>query len=176
MSHYPSYQELAKDFDWAISERELGYNKGDTLNIGYMCSDRICHLGMAQKLALIWEDHQGAEKRFTYNDVRVLSNTRPIYPVDVITGTFEYPDLANLKKIITDHAKEAVFIDATEIALRVKTPILANIIMMGAFAGWGVVPVSVEEFEEAIKENVSPKHVKKNIEAFQEGIRALEAS
>lgn len=75
MSNYPSYQELTKDFDWSISERELGYKKGDCLNIGYMCSDRICHLGMAEKLALIWEDHQGTEKRFTYDDVRVLSNT-----------------------------------------------------------------------------------------------------
>jgi indolepyruvate ferredoxin oxidoreductase beta subunit len=109
-------------------------------------------------------------------DVRVLSNTRPIYPVDVITGAFEYPDLNNLKKIITDHAKEAFFIDATEIALRVKTPILANIIMLGAFVQWGVVPVTVEEFEQAIRESVPPKHLQKNIEAFEEGMKALGAS
>jgi indolepyruvate ferredoxin oxidoreductase beta subunit len=109
-------------------------------------------------------------------DVRVLSNTRPIHPVDVITGVFEYPDLDNLKKIIVDHAKETHFIDATDIALRVKTPILANIIMLGAFARWGVVPVTVEEFETAIAESVPEKHLKKNLEAFQEGMRALEAS
>jgi acetyl-CoA synthetase len=75
MSHYPSYEELAKQFDWSISEQELNFQKGDSLNIGWMCSDRICRLGMADKLALIWEDHQGNEKRFTYNDTRVLSNT-----------------------------------------------------------------------------------------------------
>jgi acetyl-CoA synthetase len=40
-----------------------------------MCSDRICRLGLASKLALIWEDFQGDEKRFTYDDIRVLSNT-----------------------------------------------------------------------------------------------------
>ncbi len=109
-------------------------------------------------------------------DVRVLSNTRPIYPVDVITGAFDYPDLDNLKKIITDHAKEAFFIDATDIALRVKTPILANIIMLGAFARWGVVPLEVKEFEEAIRESVGAKHLKKNLEAFEEGVKALAAS
>lgn len=109
-------------------------------------------------------------------EVRVLSNTRPIYPVDVITGAFEYPDLDNLKKIITDHAKEARFIDATDIALKVKTPILANIIMLGAFARWSVVPVSVEEFEEAIGQSVPAKHLEKNIEAFKEGMKALSAS
>jgi acetyl-CoA synthetase len=74
-SAYPSYQERCRHFDWSISERELGYHKGDDLNIGWMCSDRICRLGLADKLALIWEDHQGDEKRFTYNDVRILSNT-----------------------------------------------------------------------------------------------------
>ena len=70
-----SYQDLLENFDWSVSERELGYKKGDRLNIGWMCSDRICRLGQAGKPALIWEDHQGREKRFTYNDVRVLSNT-----------------------------------------------------------------------------------------------------
>ncbi len=75
MSHYPSYQELTANFDWSISEKELGYRKGDNLNIGWACSDRICRMGLADKPALIWEDHQGAEKRYTYNDVRVLSNT-----------------------------------------------------------------------------------------------------
>ena len=109
-------------------------------------------------------------------DIRVLSNTRPIYPVDVITGAFEYPDLNNLKKIITDHAREALFIYATEIELRLKTPILANIIMLGAFVQWGVVPVTVEEFEQAIRESVPPKHLQKNIEAFEEGMKALGAS
>ena len=72
---YPSYEERCTHFDWSLSEEELGYHEGDNLNIGWMCSDRICRLGLADKLALIWEDHQGNEKSFTYNDVRILSNT-----------------------------------------------------------------------------------------------------
>ncbi|MGZ4821622.1 MAG: AMP-binding protein [Terriglobales bacterium] len=62
-------------FDWALAERELGYRPGEPLNIGWMCSDRICRLGLAQKLALCWEDYLGNEKRFTFDDLRVLSNT-----------------------------------------------------------------------------------------------------
>jgi len=75
MSSHPAYEKLAAGFDWSISERELGYTKGDPINIGWMCSDRICRLGLAEKPALIWEDHQGNEKRFTYDDIRTLSNT-----------------------------------------------------------------------------------------------------
>ena len=69
-----SYEELTANFDWSIAERELGYRKGDPLNIGWMCSDRICRLGMADKLALDWEDFQGNHERFTFDDLRLLSN------------------------------------------------------------------------------------------------------
>jgi acetyl-CoA synthetase len=44
-------------------------------NIGYYCSDRICERGGGNKLALIWEGFTGEVKKFTYNDIRVHSNT-----------------------------------------------------------------------------------------------------
>ncbi|MGZ4813585.1 MAG: AMP-binding protein, partial [Terriglobales bacterium] len=75
MTNPPSYRDLVSGFDWALAERELGYRPGEPLNIGWMCSDRICRLGLAQKLALCWEDYLGNEKRFTFDDLRVLSNT-----------------------------------------------------------------------------------------------------
>lgn len=75
MDKPPSYQDLIANFSWSSAEKELDYEPGDLLNIGWMCSDRICRLGGAEKLALCWEDYQGNEKRFTFEDVRVLSNT-----------------------------------------------------------------------------------------------------
>jgi len=75
MSNIGSYEEKLKGFDWAISEKELGYKKGDVINIGWYCTDRICQLGKAKKLAMIWEDFQGNNKYFTYDDIRVISNS-----------------------------------------------------------------------------------------------------
>ncbi len=75
MSHIGSYDERVKNFDWKISENELGYTKGDPINIGWYCTDRICKMGKADKLALIWEGSTGNEKRYTYNDIRLASNT-----------------------------------------------------------------------------------------------------
>ena len=83
MSNIGKYEERLKNFDWSISEKELGYNKGDIINIGWYCSDRICDLGMGSKLALIWEDHAGKNKRYTYNDIRQLSNTFAKYFTDL---------------------------------------------------------------------------------------------
>jgi acetyl-CoA synthetase len=75
MSNIGSYDERMKDFSWSISEDELGYKKGDIINIGWYCSDRICEMGKADKLALIWEGFGGAEKKYSFNDIRLASNT-----------------------------------------------------------------------------------------------------
>ena len=83
MSNHPTYEERTANFDWSISEKELGYKKGDPINIGWMCSDRICRMGLSGKLALIWEDYQGVQKRYSYDDIRVLSNTIAKYLVEL---------------------------------------------------------------------------------------------
>jgi len=75
MSNIESYEKRLKDFDWSIAEKELDYNKGDSINIGWYCSDRICKQGKANKKALIWEGLGGIEKTYTFNDVRLRSNT-----------------------------------------------------------------------------------------------------
>jgi acetyl-CoA synthetase len=75
MSNMGSYEEMRQTFKWEISENELGYRKGDTINIGYYCSDRICELGKADRLALVWQGHAGERKEYTFDDMRVLTNT-----------------------------------------------------------------------------------------------------
>ena len=67
---------------WAAAERELGYVPGDPINIGWHCSDRICRSGRAGKAALIWEDHRGQERRYTFDDLRVLSNSIAAFLLD----------------------------------------------------------------------------------------------
>jgi acetyl-CoA synthetase len=70
-----SFEERIKGFNWSIAEEELGYKPGDVLNIGWHCSDRICNLGKGNKLGLIWEGLGGQAKSYTYNDIRLASNT-----------------------------------------------------------------------------------------------------
>lgn len=69
------YGEEVKEFSWDISKKELNYKDGDTINIGEYCTDRICKLGKADKLALIWEGHSADVKTYTFDDMRVLTNT-----------------------------------------------------------------------------------------------------
>jgi len=75
MAEHPSYDELTRDFDWSIAEKELEYKHGDVINIGWYCSDRICKKGNAGKTAMYYEGFGGIEKKYTFNDIRLAGNT-----------------------------------------------------------------------------------------------------
>ncbi len=75
MSDAGSYEERIGSFNWSVAEHELGYRHGDIINIGWYCSDRVCQKGKADKVALFYEGYEGIEKKFTFNDIRLASNT-----------------------------------------------------------------------------------------------------
>jgi len=75
MSNIGSYAERLKNFDWSLAKKELEYQDGNNINIGWYCSDRICLKGNADKIALNYEGFGGIEKKYTFNDLRLASNT-----------------------------------------------------------------------------------------------------
>jgi acetyl-CoA synthetase len=75
MSNIGSHTERYKTFEWKQSADELSFGKDGQYNIGYYTSDRICEKGFGKKPAMIWEGFDGQVKRFTYDDVRIYSNT-----------------------------------------------------------------------------------------------------
>jgi acetyl-CoA synthetase len=79
MNEVGRYEDRLRNFDWSIAEDELGYRRGETINIGWHCTDRLCRIGLANKKALVWEDHHRREKTYTFDDLRVLTNTMAGY-------------------------------------------------------------------------------------------------
>ncbi len=75
MTNMGLYNDRVKDFNWEVSEKELGCSKDGIINIGYYCADRICEMGKADKTALIWQGHSGEVKQYSFNDMRVLTNS-----------------------------------------------------------------------------------------------------
>ena len=69
------YDETVKDFSWEIARKELGYKDGDVINIGEYCTDRICRMGKGDKLGFVWEGHTDNAIEFTFNDMRVYTNS-----------------------------------------------------------------------------------------------------
>ncbi|MEW5980399.1 MAG: indolepyruvate oxidoreductase subunit beta [Acidobacteriota bacterium] len=105
--------------------------------------------------------------------VKVLTNTRPIYPVGVITGELSYPSLREIRKTAQRFSAGAWFLDATEEAVKLGNPILANIVMVGALVGLGELPVDREDFAAAIGSTLPPDKMPSNLQAFDVGVRKL---
>jgi len=105
--------------------------------------------------------------------VKVLVNMRPIYPVGVITGESDYPAPEKIRHAVTALSAAAYFLDATAEAVNLGNPILGNIIMIGAAAGLGVLPVNREVFETVIREGMAASRVEANLRAFEIGSAAV---
>ncbi|HHS51064.1 MAG TPA: acetate--CoA ligase, partial [candidate division Zixibacteria bacterium] len=75
MPNMGDYRETYDNFTWDKAKEMLGYKDGDPINIGWFCSDRICEMGKADKLALIWEGFTGAVEKYTFDELRVNTNT-----------------------------------------------------------------------------------------------------
>lgn len=83
MSNIGNYEERKKSFTWKVSKDELRYQDGDIINIGEYCTDRICRIGRGDKTALIWQGHSDETKKYTFNEMRILTNTIAKYLQDL---------------------------------------------------------------------------------------------
>jgi indolepyruvate ferredoxin oxidoreductase beta subunit len=99
------------------------------------------------------------------NAVSVV-NTRPVHPVDVISGELPYPDVDKLLDMVESLSSKVYLVRATEKALELGNPILANIILIGAVAGAGLLPITVENLEKAVTRYMSADKVELNRKAF----------
>ena len=108
--------------------------------------------------------------------VVVLVNTRPIYPVDVTTGNAFYPDFKELRKALGSHSRKTYSIDATDKAIQMGLPILANMIMVGAFLALKLIPLGIEEFRENLSNTFSQKRFEINAKALEAGEAMIQES
>ena len=102
-------------------------------------------------------------------NVMAVCNMRPVHSAGVIAGDSDYPSLADLKKWIRELTARSWFIDATDRAVELGNPIYGNIIMIGALAGIGELPMDREDFKKELSRNMPPEKVRANLAAYDLG-------
>jgi indolepyruvate ferredoxin oxidoreductase beta subunit len=115
-------------------------------------------------------------KGYGNQNVKVVMNTRPIYPVGVLAGRDDYPDLENIKKTVKNLSARAWFVDATDEAMKLGNPILSNIIMMGIVCTMGDLPLDPDAFKTAMSNAFPAKIHEQNFKAFDLGIEMFNGS
>ena len=105
--------------------------------------------------------------------VKVLTNTRAIYPAGVIAGRLSYPSLDEIKETLKKLSARAWFIDATEEAVKLGNAILGNIIMIGALSAVGDLPVGRDDFTTAVSRSLPAEKMADNLTAFDLGVELM---
>ena len=114
----------------------------------------------------------------TYGNPRVMTllNTRPIHPIDVISGDATYPEVSKVISKIKELSRRVWTLNATEIALEMGDPIFSNIVMLGALCAIGVLPINRQGFESIIRDLLPSRLLEENLKAFDKGREVVQES
>jgi len=106
-------------------------------------------------------------------DIKLITNTRPVHSVGVICGDDRYPSIDELKEWTKKLTAAAWFIDATDEAVKLGNPILGNVLLVGALAEIGDLPLDRESFRDVIARTMHPDKVGLNLEAYGMGVQMV---
>jgi hypothetical protein len=84
-------------------------------------------------------------------------------------GDQQYPSMDDVKTWVDELSAACWFLDATEKALELGNSILGNIMMIGALAGTGALPLDRAEFETVIAETMPADKAAINLKAYDMG-------
>lgn len=113
--------------------------------------------------------------RFGNPEVMTIVNTRPVYPIGVISGEMEYPDLDKVIETIRRLSAQAWIVNATEEAMRLGNPIYTNVILLGALLGSNTLPLDKDTMELVLKEEL-PNVFDSNMVALHRGMELVQGT
>ena len=102
----------------------------------------------------------------------VVTNLAPLPPFTVSIGKGKYPNLGELQAYVKKKTKRLIAFDAASMAKEAGNVLAVNMVLLGALIQTGILPVTVENVEEAIKTRTQPAFAETNLKAFHLGFDA----
>lgn len=99
---------------------------------------------------------------------RVILSDLVVKPVTVSLGMQAY-DREKMLEYIKKNAESLTVLDAAELAIKAGSVKAANVVMLGAAAGSGAMPLEREAFYKALEMNLPAKYLELNKTAFELG-------
>jgi len=102
-------------------------------------------------------------------DVQVITNMRPVRSIGVISGEQQYPAPETIMNWINQFSARAWFLDTTDAATRLGNPIFGNVMLVGALARTGELPLDRDTFKAVVRSRMPEAKVPVNLKAFDAG-------
>lgn len=104
----------------------------------------------------------------------VITNLSPLSPFTVTTGRATYPRLQQIQEQIQAKTARLIAFDATALAREAGNVMAVNMVLLGAMARTGILPISAESLRQAIRSKTKKAFVETNLKAFDLGFAAAE--
>jgi indolepyruvate ferredoxin oxidoreductase beta subunit len=104
-----------------------------------------------------------------HKDSVVISNTFPLPPFTVAIGMGKYPPIDDTMDKIRAQVKKLIAFDGSSLAREAGTLLSLNMVMLGALAGTGLIPISADVLKETIAEKTKKAFLAMNMKAFDLG-------
>lgn len=100
---------------------------------------------------------------------KIIMNTQKIDPMPVITGVADYPELISEK--IKALGIDIIPVDALSLAESAGSSKAVNVVLLGVISKY--LGIDKDRFDKAIEENVKPKFIDINKQAYRKGLEYI---
>jgi indolepyruvate ferredoxin oxidoreductase beta subunit len=104
--------------------------------------------------------------------IRVILNPRPVYPIGVLAGDMTYPPIERILELLEHHVADLKTLPATDIAKEAGEIRAMNLVMVGALAATGLLPMKKESYVRAMEGQFRDHTLEVNRRAFEKGYEA----
>lgn len=103
----------------------------------------------------------------------VITNTKPLPPFTAAIGKGVYPEIETIRSHIEANAARLIDFDATALASQAGNVLSVNMVLLGALAATGLLPLSEDSVKAAIGETTRREFLETNLKAFDLGRQAV---
>jgi indolepyruvate ferredoxin oxidoreductase beta subunit len=107
--------------------------------------------------------------RFVSEKTLVIMSDERIQPTELSAKMRKYPSLDEIERKIRHFTKKIITVKTAELAKKAGNVLTENIVLVGALAAAGMLPVKDESIMQALRELVPEKHSEINVKAFKLG-------
>jgi len=112
--------------------------------------------------------------KFASGKTIVIMNAERIMPTELTAKRAKYPSLEETIQKINAFTKNVIVIEASKLAKEVGNILTQNVVLLGALAAVGKIPIKTETLIDALRELIPPKQLEVNIKAFKIGYEKAE--
>lgn len=105
-------------------------------------------------------------------DSLVIANTATLVPYPVAIGKAHYPPVDEMFHRLAEHVGALLAFDAGEMARQAGSPLAVNMVLLGALAATGSLPIPTEAILTVVRTQTKEKFLASNLKAFELGAAA----